>query len=110
MIWIVAIIVPTALAVAAAWPLWRRRNTSVGNAVGALVAFSAGLVFLGRESVLYSRALERCVRGLEPCPPRGGVQFLYWVCVIFADVIAFFTIGLLLEERVRRRSHYTDWD
>lgn len=98
---LVAFVLPTLLGRLAAWPLWRRRQWIVGNAVGVGVLFTTVIFLIGSAYVEQQRANQDCVAGLIPCVSRvdAHMPFLTYALIAMIDACLLFWWALKAEER-----------
>jgi len=103
---LIALVAPTALGLLAAWPLWRRREGDIGNAVGAGVVFASMIFLMGMSYVTQQRENAQCAAGLIPCVSRvnAHMPFLTFALIAVIDACAVFWIGLRVEERQAPKS------
>lgn len=106
---LVALAMPTALGLLAAWPLWRWKQFVVGNAVGAGVAFALTIALIGLLYVAQERENEQCIAGLIHCVSRvnAHMPFLTYAFIGIVDACVIFWIGLMVEERQAPKSWQT---
>lgn len=104
----------TALPLAAlllAWPFWRTTQTTFGSIVGTAVIFGAAMALILREYAELDRLTQSCLDAGFVCWPQPSAftRFAIYACIAMAEVFALFTLGLVVEERVRRRSYAREW-
>ena len=108
MIWYaLALVLPTLAGLGAGWLFWRRRQVTVGNAVGSLVLFLGILFCMGCQYVTLQRQMAQCVSDLTACPSDASMPFLIYACIGFVDVATIFWRSLIFEERNREK--FSDW-
>jgi hypothetical protein len=100
----VALSIPSAILVA--WFFWRKNRWVIGNVVGsgiillvALVAFGAQFANLMRVSVACDEAGLICVMH-----PSAFLQLAIFVLIAFVEIALLYSLGLMAEERRRRRT------
>ncbi len=103
---LIALVLPTALGLAVASPLWWWRQILVGQAVGSGVAFAATLFLMGMSYVAQLRENELCVSGVIHCTSRvnAHMPFLTYAFIGIVDACAIFWLGLIVEERQAPKS------
>jgi hypothetical protein len=93
---LVLVVLPLALAVAVAWPLWQRRRVILANALGsALIGVWMLVLIIQRFSVYFIEPSADAVAILAP--------LLLPVLFGWANVLALFFISGAVEDRVKRR-------
>jgi hypothetical protein len=110
--WIaLALTVPPIVALLVAFPFWRKRQMTFGSIVGTAVIFGSGIGLILREYVeLDRRTLECLDAGITCWPePSAFTRFAIYACIAMVQVFALFTLGLIVEERLRRRDYAPDW-
>jgi hypothetical protein len=105
------LIVPPIVALLAALPFWRKRQTIFGNIAGTAVIFAAGIGLILREYVELDRITQQCFEEGTVCWPTPGAftRFAVYAFVALLEVFALFTLSLIVEERVRRRDYAREW-
>lgn len=106
------VIAPLPLAVMLAMPLWRRRETILGNLVGAAVIFGAAFALIFRESAVLDLARAECfAAGFAACWPTPGAftRYTIYAAIGLAEVIALFFLSLVVERRIRERDYAPEW-
>ena len=103
--------VPPIVALAVAFPFWRRRQMTFGSIVGTAVIFAAGIGLILREYVELDRVTQACLDAGGVCwaEPGAFTRFAIYASIAMAEVFALFTAGLFAEERVRRRDYAPEW-
>ena len=111
--WIALMIVaPLPLGALLAWPLWRRRETILGNIAGCVVIFGAAFALILRESVELDTLRRRCFdAGNALCFPAPGAfaRYAIYAGLALAEGIALFGISLSIEHRIRERDYAPEW-
>ena len=103
--------VPPVIALAVAFPFWRKRQMTFGSIVGTAVIFAAGIGLILREYVELDRATQACLDAGAVCWPEPGAftRFAVYASIAMAEVFALFTAALFVEEWVRRRDYAPEW-
>ena len=107
-----AVVVPTVIGVAIAFPFWMRNATdSVGSILGAGAVFVACLALIGREYIHVQRFTNGCLEVGRVCAfrPEPFTRFCIYGFIALAQAFALFAAGLVIEERIRRRSYAAEW-
>lgn len=101
----VAATVPTGLGFLAGLPLWRKRQTAVGNAVAWGVAFIAIITLMGFGYVAERRVYEACLATGTVCPrdPYFFVPSFACAIIAFVDVIMLAVVSQAIESRLKSR-------
>jgi hypothetical protein len=95
-----------------AMPLWRRRETILGNLAGAGVIFGTALVLILKESVELDALTTSCLQaGLTACfpVPSSFTRYAIYAFMGLSEVIALFLISLNVERRIRDRDYAPEW-
>ncbi len=95
----------------AALPFWWTRHTTFGSIVGTGVIFASAIGLILREYVDMDRIVRQCLDAGFVCWPEPSA---FTRCAIFAfiglvQVFGLFSLGLMIDERVRRRSYAPEW-
>ncbi|OFW20770.1 MAG: hypothetical protein A3G21_22730 [Acidobacteria bacterium RIFCSPLOWO2_12_FULL_66_21] len=109
---VVALTVPTAVALALAFPFWLKGATdSIGSILGGAVVFAAGLAMMGREYIHVQRVTDACIQAERVCSfrPEPFTRFCLYGFIALLEAFALFALGLAVEERMRRRSYAREW-
>jgi hypothetical protein len=107
----VAIAVPPVFALLAALPFWWTRQMTFGSLVGTGVLFASAIGLILREYVEMDRVVRLCLDAGYVCWPQPSA---FTRCAIFAfiglvQVFGLFSLGLVVDERVRRRAYAPEW-
>ena len=94
-----------------AWPFWRKTQTTFGSIVGTAIIFGAAMALILREYAELDRITQSCLDAGYVCwpEPSAFTRFAIYACIAMAEVFALFTLGLAVEERVRRRGYAREW-
>jgi hypothetical protein len=110
--WIaVMVALPPLLALAAAWPLWRRGHAIFGNLAGTAVIFVAGIAMIFREYVQIDRATRACLEAGVTCwpEPSAFARYAIYAGIAMAEVFVLFAYSLRIERQVRDRGYAPEW-
>ncbi len=105
-------IAPLPLGVLLALPVWRRRETILGNIAGSVVIFGTAFVLIFRESAMLDVLRQECFdAGGVVCWPTPGAfaRYAIYAALALAEVIALFLISLTIERRIRERDYAPEW-
>ena len=99
------------VAVLAAYPFWRKSQTIFGGIVGTAVVFGSAIGLILREYVELDRLTTACLDAGVVCwpEPSAFTRFAVYAFIALIEVFALFTIGLMVEERIRRRNYAREW-
>jgi hypothetical protein len=99
----------TGLLVASAF--WWKGWMTFGNivATGVVFAFSLGLILT--EHVEIDRLIRECLDAGRPCFPQPSAftRFAIYAFIGLLEVIAVFSLSLIVEGRRRRRAYAPEW-
>jgi hypothetical protein len=111
--WIAAMaVVPLPLGMLLATPIWRRRETILGNIAGSVVIFGTALALIFRESAMLDALRQQCfdAGGIVCWPtPSAFARYAIYASLGLAEVVALFFISLTVERRVRERDYAPEW-
>jgi hypothetical protein len=110
--WIaIAVVVPSAIGVLVALPLWLRGEPIFGNIAGTVVIFGGAIALMLRERVVLDRITLACLeRGYTCWPnPSAFARYAIYAFIGLAEVIALFSYSLRVETRLRRRGYAPEW-
>ena len=102
---------PPALALLAAWPLWRQDQIILGNVAGTVVIFATAVALIFTEHVQLDRQVAACLEAGEVCWPNPSAftRYAVYSSIAFVEIILLFTWSLRVEERRRRRHYAREW-
>jgi hypothetical protein len=95
-----------------AWPVWRRRETVLGNIAGTVVILGTSFALIFRESTALDVAQRACFdAGFAVCTasPSAFVRYAIYASIGMAEVVALFLISLNVERRIRERDYAPQW-
>jgi hypothetical protein len=110
--WIgLALTVQPLAALVVAIPFWRKAQATFGNIVGTAVIFASAIGMILREYVEIDRVTQACLEAGTTCwpEPSAFARFAIYASIGMGEIFTLFSIGLVVEERVRRRSYSPDW-
>ncbi len=103
--------VAPAVAVLAAWPVWRTRQFVLGNLAGTLVIFGTALALILREHVELDRIERACLDAGFTCWPQPSAfaRFGVYAFIALVEVFALFAWSLRVERKERNRHYSPEW-
>jgi hypothetical protein len=111
--WIAAMaLVPLPLGALLALPVWRRRETILGNVAGSVVIFAAAFALIFRESAMLDALRQQCfdAGGIVCWPtPSAFARYAIYASIGLAEVVALFFLSLSVEKRIRERDYAPEW-
>jgi hypothetical protein len=102
---------PAIAALLVAYPFWRLGHEIFGSIVGTAVIFGSAIGFIMRESVELDRITQACLDAGTVCwpEPSAFTRFAIYGFIGLTQVIVLFTVSMIVEQRVRRRSYSREW-
>ncbi len=103
---------PLPVGVLASWPVWRRRETVLGNIAGTVVILGTAFALIFRESTAIDVAQRTCFdAGFAVCTPTptAFARYAIYASIGMAQVVALFLISLNVERRIRERDYAPEW-
>ena len=103
---------PLPAAMLLATPVWRHRETILGNLVGATVIFGTAFALIFRESMALDIARQGCfAAGFAACwpTPSAFTRYTIYAALGLVEVIALFFVSLVVEKRIRERDYAPEW-
>src|SRR3954470_11653520 len=110
--WIgVMLTVPPAAGALMASLFWRKQEMILGNLIGTIVIFGAGVALIIRESVEVNAAIAQCLDAGYTCwpEPSAFVRYSIYAFIALVEVIALFSWSLRIEARMRNRLYAPEW-
>ena len=103
--------VPGTVAVLLALPFWRARQPTFGSIVGTAVIFASAVGLILREYAEIDGLVQDCLDAGGVCwpEPSAFTRFAIYAFVALLQIFALFTIGLIVEQRIRRRDYDPQW-
>ena len=103
--------VPPILALAGAWPFWRKRQPIFGNLVGTAVIFGSAFALIMREYVEIDRITQACLDEGTTCfpEPSAFTRFAIYAFIGLFEVFMLFLFSIRIEERIRRQDYAPEW-
>jgi hypothetical protein len=94
-----------------ALPLWRKGEMILGNLVGTIVIFSAGVALIVRESVELNGVIARCIDAGYTCwpVPSAFVRYAIYAAIALLEVVILFSWSLRVERQMRNRHYAPEW-
>lgn len=107
LMWVyVAIALPLALGLLAAWPLWANRvSDDIGSIAGSAVVFMFAVGFVAREYGEVEAITRQCIDANIGCHfhPVPFLRYGTFASIALVHVFVIFLTGLSIEERQRKR-------
>ena len=102
---------PFPLGLLVAFPIWRTKQTILGNLAGTAVIFGAALALILRESVEIERVTQGCLDAGYTCwpEPSAFMRHAIYAFIGLIEVVALFTLSLKVEKRIRNRQYAPEW-
>jgi hypothetical protein len=102
---------PLPVAVAVAYPLWRRGQTILGSIAGTAVVFATALGLIGREYSELDMLTQACIDAGTTCwpEPPAFTRFAIYACIALVEVFVVFALGLRVEARRRNARYAPEW-
>ena len=102
---------PLAVGLLLAYLFWRKGDSIFGNLVGTGVAFAAAFAMIWREHMELDRIVQQCIDNGIPCwpEPSAFTRFAIYAFIALFQVFILFSVGLRVEERMRRRDYAPEW-
>jgi hypothetical protein len=106
-----AVAVPPVLGGLAAFPLWLKGESILGNIAGTIVVFGAAVALILRERVQLDRITQACLdQGFTCWPePSAFARYAIYAFIGLFEVIVLFSVSLKVEARLRRRGYAPEW-
>jgi len=103
--------VPVLLGFLLAFPLWRQKQTILGNLAGSAVILAAALVLMLREYVELDRVTKACLDAGFTCWPTPGffTRFAIYAGIGLVEMMALFVWSLRVERNIRNRGYAPEW-
>ena len=103
-------VVPLPFGILLATPVWRRRETILGNIAGSVVIFGTALALIFRESAMLDALRQQCFGGVVCWPtPSAFARYAIYASIGLVEVVALFFISLSVERRIRERDYAPEW-
>jgi hypothetical protein len=110
--WIAIMIVAPPLAgMLVAYPIWRTRQTILGNLAGTAIIFAAAMALILRESVELDGLTRQCLDAGFTCwpDPTAFTRYAIYAFIGLVEVVVLFTLSLAIETRIRNRAYAPEW-
>lgn len=108
----IAAVLPLVVALAVAWPFWRRvTRDPVGTIAGCFVAFGFAVAFVGRELIHLQGFTAKCLALEIACSykPEPFTRFFLYGGIAMVQVFVLFVIGWRIEDRLRQGEVAPEW-
>jgi hypothetical protein len=106
-----ALIVPPVIGLLVAAPLWWMGRMTLGNIAATAVVFASSIGLILSEYVELDRLTQQCLDAGIPCfpVPSAFTRFAIYAFIGLFEVIALFSLSVVVEERARRRQYSPEW-
>ena len=106
-----ALTLPPLVGLLIAFPFWWKGRVTFGNIVAAGVIFASAIGMILREHVQLDRLTEECIDAGTVCwpEPSAFTRFSIYAFIGLFEVIALFSLSLVVEDRSRRRQYSPEW-
>ena len=103
--------VPPLAGLLVAYPLWRMRQTLLGNLAGTGVIFGAALGFIAREYFELDRVTQACIDAGTTCwpVPSAFARFSIYAGLGLLQVCLLFVLSVSVESRLRDQRYSPEW-
>jgi hypothetical protein len=104
-------VLPLALALPAAFALWRRREVALGNIAGMGIIFVIAVWLIILEYAELGRWMQTCLDQGHVCEPTpsGFVRYAIYAGIGVIEVFVLFSVSLKVEERDRNSGYAPEW-
>jgi hypothetical protein len=94
-----------------AFPFWRKGGMIFGNIAGTCVLFGVAFGLIFREHFEIDRMVRACFDEGAVCWPEPGAftRYAVYAFVALLEVIALFSLSLVVERRMRNRDYAPEW-
>ena len=106
-----AAVLPPAVGLIVAFPFWRKRRMTLGNIFAAAIIFATSIGLILREYAELDRITTECLDAGIPCfpVPSAFTRFAIYAFIGLLQVIALFSLSLIVEDRIRRKDYAPEW-
>jgi hypothetical protein len=106
-----ALTVPPLIGLFVAFPFWWYGRMTFGNIVATGVVFGSSIGMILREYVELDRLTQQCLDAGTVCwpEPSAFTRFAIYAFIGLFEVIALFSLSVVVEERARRRQYSPEW-
>jgi RsiW-degrading membrane proteinase PrsW (M82 family) len=108
----VASVLPLVVALAVAWPFWKRNKVIAGNTAGLAAIFLSCLLLGGAEYVEAIRFRYWCegtATGCKPSNPSDFVRMALFGFIAMFQAMVLYTVSALRERRAERSQYEARW-
>ena|SRR5687768_9591600 len=94
-----------------ALPFWRKGGMIFGNIAGTCVLFGTAFGLIFREHFELDRIVRACFDSGAVCwpEPSAFTRFAIYAFIALVEVIALFSLSLVIEKRMRNRDYAPEW-
>jgi len=109
------LVVPPLVALALAYPFWRKGGAIFGNIVGTALLFGVAFSLIMREYVELDRLTKACLDEGAALPaacfanPSPFTRFAIYAGIGLLEVFVLFGLSLRVEKQLRDRDYAPEW-
>jgi len=105
------LVVPPIAGWLVAIPFWRKNEMILGNLVGTILIFGAGVALIVRESLQINAAIGACLDAGYTCwpVPSAFVRYAIYAAIALVEVVVLFSWSLRVEQKMRNRHYAPEW-
>jgi hypothetical protein len=105
------IVAPPLAGMVVAYPIWRTRQTILGNLAATAIIFTAAMALMLRESVELDGLARQCLDAGFTCwpDPTAFTRYAIYAFIGLVEVVVLFTLSLGIETRIRNRAYAPEW-
>ena len=94
-----------------ALPFWRKGEMILGNLVGTILIFGAGVALIVRESIELNGVIATCIDAGYTCwpVPSAFVRYAIYAAIALLEVAVLFSWSLRVERQMRNRHYAPEW-
>jgi hypothetical protein len=106
-----AVAAPPLVGLLFALPFWWKGRMTFGNVVATGVVFGSAIALILREYVEIDRLTQECLDAGTVCwpVPSAFTRFAIYAFIGLMQVIALFSLSVVVEDRARRRQYSPEW-
>jgi hypothetical protein len=106
-----ALTVPPLVGLLVAIPFWWKGRMTLGNIAATAVVFASSIGLILSEYVELDRLTQQCLDAGVPCwpVPSAFTRFAVYAFIGLFEVMALFSLSVVVEERARRRQYSPEW-
>jgi hypothetical protein len=103
--------VPPLIGLLLAFPFWWKGRMTFGNIVGTVIVFGSSIGLILREYAEIDRITQECLDTGTVCfpVPSAFTRFAIYAFIGLIEVIALFSLSIVVEDRARRQHYAPEW-